>query len=121
MARYENEDALVQEIEELDQRDNYVFRWRGTIEIPAAGSYGFQTASDDGSMLYIDEQLVVDNDGAHGTAEKQGTVELTEGPHDLVITFFERGASCGRGRASLLATIRVLRSPPSLPECINTR
>jgi hypothetical protein len=37
MARYENEDALVQEIEELDQRDNYVFRWRGTIEIPAAG------------------------------------------------------------------------------------
>ena len=72
-------------------------------------------------MLYIDGEVVVNNDGAHGTTEKDGSVVLTEGPHDIEITFFERGASCGRGRASLLATLRVLRSPPSLPECINTR
>jgi hypothetical protein len=38
---YENEDALVAEMEGsgFDQRDNYLFRWRGQIEIAAAGDY----------------------------------------------------------------------------------
>ena len=72
-------------------------------------------------MLYIDGELVVDNDGVHATAEKEGAVALAEGPHDIEIAFFERGASCARGRASLLATLHPLRSPPSLPECTNMR
>eukprot|EP01046_Picozoa_sp_COSAG06_P042335 COSAG06_NODE_5380_length_3513_cov_14.915934_3_plen_39_part_00 len=35
------------------------------ISIPVAGDYTFQTTSADGSMLYIDQQLVVNNDGKH--------------------------------------------------------
>ena len=60
---YENGDAFVAEIDEFDQVDHYVLRWRGQITIAADGVYGFKTASDDGSLLMIDGALVVNNDG----------------------------------------------------------
>jgi hypothetical protein len=70
----------------------------GTITLPADGEYVFQTASDDGSMLYIDGQLVVDNDGAHGTAAvASDPVALAAGAHAITVTFFEAGGDA-RGR-----------------------
>jgi hypothetical protein len=88
---YENDDAFVTEIDEFDQLDHYVLRWRGQITIATPGDYGFKTASDDGSLLMIDGELVVNNDGNHGTTEQSGTVTLSAGPHDIVIVFFENG------------------------------
>ena len=41
--------------------ENFGYHWTGLIEIPADDSYTFFTASDDGSRLYIGENLVVDN------------------------------------------------------------
>eukprot|EP01052_Picozoa_sp_SAG31_P081865 SAG31_NODE_41826_length_274_cov_0.708571_1_plen_41_part_01 len=37
------------------------------MTVPTDGSYNFATESDDGSLLYVDGQRVVDNDGLHGT------------------------------------------------------
>ena len=69
--------------------EKYAIRWTGAIDVPSTGSYTFYTNSDDGSRLYIDGALVVDNDGLHAVREEQGTVYLTAGCHDLVIEFFE--------------------------------
>ncbi len=77
--------------------------FRGKIKIAVAGDYKFFTVSDDGSCLYIDGQLVVNNDGAHGPQEQSGTISLTEGLHDIVVTFYELGG----GKA-----LRVLWTPP---------
>jgi hypothetical protein len=38
----------------------------GGLAIPADGLYVFALNSDDGSMLYINDHLVIDNGGAHG-------------------------------------------------------
>lgn len=46
--------------------------WTGFIQL-SAGQYEFGTTSDDGSMLYIDGQLVVNNDGLHGSGDKKGS------------------------------------------------
>ena len=74
------------------EREKFVIRFRGTITVPAAGEYQFKTRSDDGSMLYIDQQEVVNNDGAHGAQEvTSNPVTLTPGAHDITITFFENG------------------------------
>lgn len=62
----------------------------GYIEVPATGVYTFYTTSDDGSQLYIDGALVVDNDGLHGTRTEAGQVALEAGLHALRVTFFER-------------------------------
>ena len=73
-----------------NQNDNFAFRFSGQIQIDTAGSYNFFTASDDGSQLFINGQLVVDNDGLHGTVEASGSINLSAGSHDIVVTYFER-------------------------------
>ncbi len=69
--------------------DGFGFRFRGEIEVPTDGEYTFYTTSDDGSWLYIYDQLVVDNGGSHGPIEKSGWIELSAGRHPITVTMFE--------------------------------
>lgn len=74
------------------QNDNFVFAFDGYLEILTAGDYTFYTSSDDGSRLYINGTLAVNNDGAHGTTEKASTpITLGVGKHAIRVTFFEQG------------------------------
>ena len=52
--------------------DVFAARWTGQIRIDDAGLTRFYLASDDGSRLYIDNHLVVDNGGLHAFAEASG-------------------------------------------------
>jgi|GEM_PF-813362 len=70
--------------------DLFGFRYDGYINIPQTGFYDFYTRSDDGSRLWIDEQLVVDNDGLHGAKDGRGTLGLAAGWHRIRVGFFER-------------------------------
>jgi alpha-L-rhamnosidase len=63
----------------------------GTIEIPETGLYTFYVNSNDGSKLFIDGELLIDNDGPHGALEKQGSIHLSEGKHKWRITYFQAG------------------------------
>ena len=69
--------------------DYFGFRFFGEIRIFTPGTYNFYTASDDGSMLYIDGERVVDNDGAHATIEQGGVIELDTGWHQIEVLYFE--------------------------------
>ncbi len=71
----------------------FSIEWRGEIEIPETGLYTFATYSDDGSYLYLDDQMVVDNGGSHGAIYREGERELTAGAHDLVVRYFQAGGS----------------------------
>lgn len=59
------------------------------------GVYTFSTESDDGSKLYIGEEVVVDNDGLHGMQSRSGTIALAAGHHKIRVEFFERGGGAG--------------------------
>ena len=65
--------------------------WNGGLLIETAGPYTFSTISDDGSKLYVDGALVVDNGGPHGPLEKRGTATLSRGVHPLLIEYDQRG------------------------------
>lgn len=77
------------------EEDQFAFEYTGYINIPDNGAYRFYTSSDDGSQLFINDQLVVDNDGLHGMAEKNGLVALEKGYHKIRVTFFEKGGGDG--------------------------
>jgi hypothetical protein len=70
--------------------ERFGFLYRGYLEAPRDGIYTFFTLSDDGSRLFIGDELVVDNDGLHGAREAQGIVALATGAHPITVTFFER-------------------------------
>ncbi len=76
-------------------QENYGIRYDGVINIKTPGAYTFYTSSDDGSSLYIDGGLIVNNDGLHGSQEKSGNITLTSGVHTIRTYFFQRtgGAS----------------------------
>jgi hypothetical protein len=71
--------------------DNWAVVLDGNFEVERPGKYTFFLNSDDGSKLYIDDQLVIDNDGDHSLLELSGEKELTAGKHKLRIEFFEAG------------------------------
>ncbi|MDP9815230.1 family 16 glycoside hydrolase [Spirilliplanes yamanashiensis] len=60
------------------------------ITVATAGAHQFRLTSDDGSRLFIDDALVVNNDGAHGSFAVEGAATLTTGYHSLRIDYFER-------------------------------
>ncbi|MBN1660810.1 MAG: DUF11 domain-containing protein, partial [Anaerolineae bacterium] len=67
--------------------DYFSVRWTGTITVPA-GTYGFTMGSDDGSRLWIDDQLVMDHWDECCTYW-QALVSLAEGPHDVEMEMHE--------------------------------
>ncbi len=71
------------------REEDFGFRFRGLLEIAAAGQYRFFTNSDDGSMLYVDGKLVVDNRGQHGMDEQEGELHLGPGRHAFELSYFE--------------------------------
>ena len=72
-----------------DVLENFGIRLRGRIKIETAGTYTFKLNSDDGSRLYINGNLVIDNDGLHGMSAKSGSAMLTAGFHDVEIGYFQ--------------------------------
>jgi hypothetical protein len=79
--------------------DNVGAVFKGFVNVPATGTFTFFTNSDDGSKLFIGDQLVVNNDGVHTAQERSGTIALAAGKHALRVEFFE-----GTGSTSLLVS-----------------
>ncbi|MGI9332597.1 MAG: LamG-like jellyroll fold domain-containing protein, partial [Gammaproteobacteria bacterium] len=75
--------------------DTFAVRWTGQIDVTTPGLQRFFLGSDDGSRLFIDNQLVVDNRGLHPFVEQSGTVELSAGLHDIRVEFFENFGAAG--------------------------
>lgn len=72
-----------------DKDDGFALEFEGYIKIDKKGVYRFYTYSDDGSTLYIDDQLVVDNDGSHSIKRENGKVGLEKGFHKFKLIYFE--------------------------------
>ena len=74
-------------ISQWSTQQNFGILFKGYITAPADAVYTFYTESDDGSKLYIGDQLVVDNDGSHAMQERSGSVALAQGAHDISVLY----------------------------------
>jgi|SRR5271166_847461 len=67
----------------------FAIDYTGRFWIENAAIYSFSLLSDDGAILYIDDAVVIDNDGLHPPAEKRGDVYLTHGVHSVRVSYFQ--------------------------------
>lgn len=71
------------------RQNHYGLRFEGYVYIPKNGNYIFYSETDDGSKLYIDNHLIVNNDGSHGPTEKEGDISLKKGMHKIMLDYFQ--------------------------------
>ena len=69
--------------------EDFAIRFRGQLAVDTQGKWTFWLYSDDGSKLFIDRKLVVDNDGIHAPRLEGGSVTLTAGIHPVEIHYFQ--------------------------------
>ncbi|MBK7809462.1 MAG: metallophosphoesterase [Saprospiraceae bacterium] len=71
------------------REDHFGLVIEGYIEIPATGIRTFYINSDDGSKLYINDELLIDHDGDHSAMSKTGQTILAKGKHKIKIEYME--------------------------------
>lgn len=69
----------------------FALKYKGYIKVPETGIYSFYFTCDDGGMLYMNDQVIVDNDGLHSAIEKSGQAALEKGIHPFCLDFVEGG------------------------------
>lgn len=61
----------------------------GSVEIPKTAWYKFATKSDDGSILWIDEKKIVDNDKDHRMRLRVDSVALLAGTYPVRLWYYQ--------------------------------
>jgi hypothetical protein len=75
--------------------NNMAALWVGVIAVPETATYRFTTRSDDGSVLFIDGQLIVDNNFPQPMTNRSGDIALTAGRHTIKIGYYESQSQAG--------------------------
>ena len=80
-----------------NKADSFGIVWEGQIRIPAAGTYTFETVSDEGSKLYFNRfysagaTALVNNDSIHALRSASATVTVgSAGLYPVAITYFDK-------------------------------
>jgi hypothetical protein len=72
-----------------DRFEWFAIDYNGEFRVGVPARYQFRLLSDDGSKLFIDSKLVIDNDGTHGVRMKEGSISLTPGKHTIEVQYFQ--------------------------------
>lgn len=72
-----------------EAKDQFALRFTTNAHLPKDSKYTFWLASDDASRLLIDGKEIIRHDGVHAASTKSAEVQLTAGPHALVVEYCE--------------------------------
>jgi hypothetical protein len=70
---------------------NFAMDFSGYLKIDTAGTYLLGVSSDDGTKLYINNTLLVNNDGSHGDQFREAAIKLDPGYYPYRVEFFQGG------------------------------
>lgn len=94
---------------------NFSMKWEGWIRIDKDSDYHLMTASDDGSSVFLDDRLVLDNGGFHPRQKVEVELALKQGIHKISINYFN-----GAGAAEFVFYIgRDRQGAPDVPVSAN--
>jgi hypothetical protein len=72
-----------------DRFEWFGIEYTGFFKANKEGEYLFRLLSDDGSKLFIDDSLIINNDGLHGAYSKTGKIMLNDSRHSIKIQYFQ--------------------------------
>lgn len=74
-----------------NRAENFAFHFDGYINVPVQGIYSFYLTSDDGSQFLVHSQVLIDNDGFHGSETKMAKCKLNRGWQRIQVKMFNGG------------------------------
>lgn len=69
----------------------YGLVFTGFIKVNEDANFEFSLYSDDGSKLYINDEIIIDNDEKHARYERAAGVHLRPGFHKIKVAYFDDG------------------------------
>ncbi|MBD5784808.1 DUF1080 domain-containing protein [Cellulosimicrobium terreum] len=75
--------------DQFGAEDNFMSQVTANLTVATEGQYTFKVTNDDGAIVYVDEQEVVNNDGPNDSTSVEGNATLTAGVHALRIDYYE--------------------------------
>ncbi|AVL52546.1 hypothetical protein CEP88_08035 [Roseobacter denitrificans] len=76
-------------------KDTFGARITGDVTVEEGGVYNFYLGGDDGVVLYVNGEEVVEDDGLHSFRTRAGEIELEPGTHEIEIRYFENHGVAG--------------------------
>jgi PA14 domain len=73
----------------INRLEWFAIDYTGKFWIEKRGKYKFLLTSDDGAKLYIDDSLIIDNDGVHPPLDQKASVKLPAGAHRIRVSYFQ--------------------------------
>jgi hexosaminidase len=106
-----NSDSL--DVQRFGRTANYAVQFDGFLKVDADDFYQFVVNSDDGAVLEIDDEVVVDNDGNHAPRVIAGHIPLRRGFHKFRLRYFqsEGGSSLDISWAGASGPLRPIEGP----------
>jgi predicted alpha/beta superfamily hydrolase len=94
------------------KKDSFAVQFEGYIHITKKDLYDLWIVSDDGSKLYFNNELLLENDGLH-SADKPVVklVPLNPGYYPILIQFFERAGD----QSVTIGTVSFKKKPKATP------
>ena len=89
-----------------DRASWFMIEYTGVFTVARDGTYAFRLHSDDGSYLFIDGKMVIENDGKHKPESRSGSIQLRAGEHQLRMLYAQT-----IDRMALQLFVRVPGSP----------
>ncbi|MBA3501043.1 MAG: family 43 glycosylhydrolase [Myxococcota bacterium] len=103
--------AVEPEIDHVFETDRFSARYTGVLEIPTAGPYTFAIDADDGTRLWVNGALVIDDWRGHFVEHREVTVDLPAGDVDIRLDYFELDLDA-RLKLSWTPQTPVMTAPP---------
>ncbi len=69
--------------------EDFAVNFKCKLAILKSGVHMFELISDDGSKLYINGKIVINNDGIHDVISKKSFLNLNKGFHDVEVQYFQ--------------------------------
>ena len=64
-------------------------RLKGQLDVTKAATCDFKLTADDGAKLWIDGNLIVNNDGVHAVRDQVGQTALAAGGHAIQVDYYQ--------------------------------
>ena len=72
-----------------DRFEWFAIDYIGRFWVDQPGIYRFRLLSDDGSKLYVNDKLLIDNDGLHQPEAIDGSAHFSRGVYRLRVSYFQ--------------------------------